>query len=85
MDIGSRAVIHHRICKHEIYVSLILERTTDHAVLDLCFDRLQIDGTLDDIVVIRRLGGLDWIVKYVAVPMLGDLVVHHGDDRLEAL
>jgi hypothetical protein len=36
-------------------------------------------------MVVGGFGGLDWIVEYVAVPMLGDLRMDHGDHRLETL
>jgi hypothetical protein len=49
------------------------------------FDRLEVHWSFHNIVVIRCLGRFDRVVEDVAITMLRNLRMNHGDDRLEFL
>lgn len=85
MHVRARPVVHHSVCKHEIYISLVLQGIADDAVLDLRLYCFKINGPLHDVVVVGGLGDFDRVVEYVTVAVLGYLRVDHSDHRLKTL
>lgn len=83
INIRSRSIVNHGIGKHEIDIPLKLERARNDAIFHLHLDTFKIHGTLDDLVVVRCLGGFDRIVEDIPVPMLRNLGVQHGDNILK--
>ena len=58
--VRTRSIIHQRVGKHEVYISLVLQRAVYEAIPNTSFDGLQIHRALDDLGVVGD-GKRDWI------------------------
>jgi hypothetical protein len=85
MYMASRPVIHERIGKDEVDVTLILKRVGNEAFLDALLDLFEVHGLVHDILIIGGVRLFDGIVEDVTVSVLRDRGVYEADPILEPL
>lgn len=83
VKIGVGSVVHHRIGKHQIDIPLVFEGVGYLAFSYSRFDRLQVYGSSDDLIIIRGVRSLHWSMEDAPVSKLAYLVMEKNDDVLE--
>lgn len=83
VKIGVWSVVHHRIGEHQIDISLVLEGIGYLAVSYFRFDRLQVYGSPDDLIIIRCVCDLYWAMEDAPVSELTYLVMEETYDVLK--
>lgn len=84
VNIRIGTIVHHCIGKHQENVPLKLKGCCDNTILDPRLNSLEIHRSLNNFAVIRCFRVFNWVVEYVAIPVLGYLRVKHSNDILEA-
>jgi hypothetical protein len=75
INVTRRSIVHHRVREHERNVTPVLDRGCDLARSDAGLDRLEVDGSMDERLVVGCIRRLDWLVEDRAAFVLVDLLV----------
>jgi len=83
VKIRVRSIVHHRIGEHQIDIPLVLEGIGYLTISYSRFDRLQVDRSPNDLVIVRRVRNLHWAMENTPVSKLAYLVMEERYDVVE--
>ena len=83
VHIRIRSVVYHRISEHQIDIPLVLEGAGNLTISYSPFDRPQVYGSSNDLIIIRHICNLHWASEDAPVSKVTYLVMEERYDFLK--